>query len=53
MKKPLGEKAVNDFILKKFKPDEIDELKKVFKRVAEAIDVIVAEGSTIAMNHFN
>lgn len=53
MKKPLGEKAVNDFILKKFKPEEIDELKKVFKRVAEAIDVIVAEGPMIAMNHFN
>ncbi len=53
MKKPLGEAVVHDFILKKFKADEITELKKVFKKVAEAIDMIVAEGPTIAMNHFN
>jgi PTH1 family peptidyl-tRNA hydrolase len=53
MKKPHGEKEVNDFILKKFKESELDTLKKVFKRVAEAIDVIVAEGPMIAMNHFN
>lgn len=53
IKKPDSEKVVDDFILKKFKESEMDELKKVFKRVAEAIDVIVAEGPMIAMNHFN
>lgn len=53
LKKPEGDKVVNDFILKKFKESEMDELKKVFKRVAEAIDVIIAEGPMIAMNHFN
>lgn len=53
IKKPEGDTVVNDFILKKFKDSEMDELKKVFKRVAEAIDVIVAEGPMIAMNHFN
>lgn len=53
IKKPHGEKEVNDFILKRFKEDELAELKKVFKRVAEAIDVTVAEGPMIAMNHFN
>ncbi len=53
MKKPLGEKAVHDFILKKFKESEMGELKKVFKRVAEAIDVIVGESPVIAMNRFN
>ena len=53
MKKPEGDAVVNDFILKKFKESEMDTLKKVFKRVAEAIDVIVAEGPMIAMNHFN
>lgn len=53
IKKPDSEKVVDDFILKKFKEGELDELKKVFKRVAEAIDVIVAEGPMIAMNHFN
>ena len=53
IKKPEGDSVVNDFILKKFKESEMDVLKKVFKRVAEAIDVIVAEGPMIAMNHFN
>lgn len=53
VKKPLGEDIVNDFILKKFREPELEELKKVFKRVAHAIDVIVSEGPLIAMNHFN
>ncbi len=53
LKKPEGDAVVNDFILKKFKESEMDTLKKVFKRVAEAIDVIAAEGPMIAMNHFN
>lgn len=53
IKKPDSDSVVDDFILKKFKDAEMDELKKVFKRVAEAIDVIVAEGPMIAMNHFN
>lgn len=53
IKKPDSEKVVDDFILKRFKDGEMDELKKVFKRVAEAIDVVVAEGPAIAMNHFN
>jgi peptidyl-tRNA hydrolase, PTH1 family len=53
LKKPAGDTVVDDFILKKFKESEMDTLKKVFKRVAEAIDVIVAEGPMIAMNHFN
>ena len=53
LKKPQGEKEVNQFILGKFKPVEADELKKVFKKVAEAIDCIVSEGSTIGMNRFN
>ncbi len=53
LKKPEGDSVVNDFILKKFKESEMATLKKVFKRVAEAIDVIVSEGPMIAMNHFN
>ncbi len=53
MKKPLGEKAVQDFILKRFREPEIAELKKVFKQISEAIDVIVSEGPVIAMNRFN
>jgi len=53
LKKPQGDKEVNQFILGKFKPAETDELKKVFKKVAEAIDCIVSEGPMIGMNRFN
>lgn len=53
IKKPDSDSVVDDFILKKFKPSELDELKKVFKRVSEAIEAIVADGPQIAMNHFN
>ena len=53
LRKPSGEKAVLDFILARFKPSEIDELKKVFKKASEAIETIVTEGREIAMNRFN
>lgn len=53
MRKPEGEKAVVNFILMRFKPNETDELKKVFKTVGEAIESIVLEGREIAMNKFN
>lgn len=53
LKKPQGEKEVVDFILARFKAHELDELKKVFKKVGEAVEMIVAEGPQIAMNKFN
>lgn len=53
LKKPQGEEDVVDFILARFKAHELDELKKVFKRVGEAIEQVVAEGPQIAMNTFN
>jgi PTH1 family peptidyl-tRNA hydrolase len=53
LRKPQGEDEVVDFILKKFKAPEMEELKRVFKKVAEAIDCIVADGPHIAMNKFN
>ena len=53
LKKPIGEKEVNDFILSKFTPHEADELKKVFKRVSEAIEAIIDRGVIVAMNQFN
>ena len=52
-KKPQGEEAVLTFILAKFKPAEMDELKKIFKRTTEALDAIIAQGPMIAMNEFN
>lgn len=53
LKKPSGEKEVLAFILAKFKPAEIDMLKKVFKRVAEGIETILTEGHVRAMNVVN
>ena len=44
LKKPSGEKAVVDFILGKFKPTELEMLKKEFKSIAGAIEVFVEGG---------
>ncbi|MDR3571572.1 MAG: aminoacyl-tRNA hydrolase [Candidatus Pacebacteria bacterium] len=52
-KKPLGEQEVVTFILARFKPAELDELKKIFKKVSEAIEMTVTEGREIAMNRCN
>ncbi len=53
IKKPQGEEEVLKFILAKFKPGEQDELKKVYKRASEALQMIVTEGPLSAMNEFN
>lgn len=51
-KKP-GQKQMPDFLLKKFSPKDLDELKKVFKKTNEALEVIITEGHQKAMNQFN
>lgn len=53
VKKPQGEDAVIDFILHKFKPAEMDVLKKTFKKVSEAIQVLISDGRDRAMNIYN
>ena len=53
LRKPSGDKVINTFILTKYKTAELDELKKVFKKVSQALERIVAEGPFIAMNQFN
>lgn len=53
VKKPQGEKAVGDFILGKFKPSELDELKKIMKRAAEGLETLVKEGREIATGFVN
>lgn len=53
LKKPQGEKAVLDFILTKFRAAETDELKKVFRKVAEALGTMILDGREKAMNEFN
>lgn len=44
IKKPSGEKAVLGLILGKFKPDELKLLKKEFKKINEALKIIVNGG---------
>lgn len=51
--KPKGESNVVKFILAKFSSDDSALLKKVYKRVVEAVEVIVADGRQAAMNQFN
>jgi PTH1 family peptidyl-tRNA hydrolase len=53
IKKPQGEKAVIDFILGKFKPTELEIMKKTFKKSSEAIQTIITDGRDRAMNMFN
>lgn len=53
LKKPHGEADVEKFILGSFKPKEIDELKKIAKRVTLALELIVTEGREVAMNTTN
>lgn len=53
IKKPDGEQKILDFILGKFKSNELEELKKVFKKVNQAIDCIISEGKDKAMNIYN
>lgn len=52
-KKPSGEEKVLKYILGKFSPKDEMELKKVLKRVHEALAVIVESGHVAAMNKFN
>ena len=53
LRKPEGDKVINNFILTKFRAHELAALKPVFKRVAEALETIVRDGREIAMNEFN
>ena len=53
LKKISGEEAVIDFILGKFKPAELETIKKLNKTIVEIISTIVEEGKEVAMNRFN
>ena len=52
-RKPKGEEKVVAFIMKNFKPEEIQTIKKLSKEIGEAVAIIIAEGHLIAMNKFN
>ena len=53
IRKPVGEKVIVNYILTKFKAHELEELKNVFKRVREALEIIATQGLERAMNEFN
>ena len=53
LKKPKGEDAVLKFLLGEFKKPELDELKKLSKKVSLAVDMIYAEGKDKAMSLYN
>lgn len=53
LKKPKGEKDVSDFILSEFKKNEMEILKKISKKIAEALGTIIIEGREKAMGEFN
>jgi PTH1 family peptidyl-tRNA hydrolase len=53
LKKPVGQEKVLKVIIGKFKPNELLILKKINKKIAEAIKVIVTENLDKAMNQYN
>ncbi len=53
LRKPEGERVIQNFLLTKFRPHEMAEMKAVMKRVAAALEMIVVEGRERAMNQFN
>jgi len=52
-KKPKGEEAVLKFLLGKFKEEELKEIKKISKKVAEILVVLSKDGKDKAMSMFN
>lgn len=53
LKKPKGEKGVVDFLLKDFRESEMTELKKVSKKIDDALTIITNEGRLKAMTLYN
>jgi len=52
-RKPSGEEKVLKFLLGKFTPTEMTELKKIYKRVIEVVETIVTSGYQQAMTEHN
>lgn len=53
VKKPVGEEAVAKYILGTFKKEESDILKKVSKRIGDALIVLITESREKAMSLYN
>lgn len=53
IRKPKGEKAILNFLLGEFKKSELEVLKKLSKKIAEAMEIIYDEGMGKAMSLYN
>lgn len=53
VKKPVGEEAVAKYILGTFKKEELDILKKVSKRIGDALIILITESREKAMSLYN
>ena len=53
LRKPTGEKNVIKFILGEYKKSELETLKKLSKKVAEAVETIFTESKDKAMSLYN
>ncbi|MEK7069261.1 MAG: aminoacyl-tRNA hydrolase [Patescibacteria group bacterium] len=53
LRKPTGEKNVIKFILGEYKKSELETLKKLSKKVAEAVGIIFTESKDKAMSLYN
>ena len=53
VRKPKGEKAVLNFLLGEFKKPELETLKKLSKKIAEAVEMVFTEGKDKAMSLYN
>lgn len=52
-RKPRGEQALLDFIVGEFKKHELEAMKKIAKKGADALGLILAEGREKAMGEVN
>ena len=53
IQKPKGEKDVLKFLLGEYKKSELEKLKKLSKKVAQALETIFTEGKEKAMSLYN
>jgi PTH1 family peptidyl-tRNA hydrolase len=53
VKKPQGEEKVLKFLLGAFKKEDLQVLKKMFKKASEAVVVAIKEGKEKAMSQYN
>jgi len=53
LRKPKGEAAILKFLMGEFKKEEIEKLKKVSKKIKEALELIFTEGKDKAMSLYN